>query len=157
MITVRPERVEDQAEINNVIAATTATLRQIYRPNQKAIENKTRLCEALKRLVAVADGRVVGTVEYYIENRSVCLIGLGVHTNYRQKGIARNLIRHLEKIGIGENATQIKLHTVKETGNVDVFRRLGFTVVAEQEDDLFESEKYERLTDVEMIMQLSIN
>jgi ribosomal protein S18 acetylase RimI-like enzyme len=80
-----------------------------------------------------------------------------VHTNYRQKGIARNLIRHIEKIGIGENATQVKLHTVKETGNVDVFRRLGFTVVAEQEDDLFESEKFERLTDVEMIMQLSIN
>ena len=156
MITVRPERVEDQAEIKNVIASTTATLRQTYRPNQKAIENKARLCETLKRLVAVVDGRVVGTVEYYIENRSVCLIGLGVHTGYRQRGIARKLIRHIEKIGIGEKATQIKLHTVKETGNVDVFRHLGFIVVAEQEDDFFESEKFDRLTDVEMIMQLPI-
>lgn len=154
MITVRPERVEDQEEIKNVRDAATATLRQTYRPNQKAIENKARIGATLKRLVAIDDGRVVGTVQYYVENRSICLIGLGVHTDYRQKGIARILIRHLKKICIGEKATQLRLHTVKETGNVDVFRHLGFIVVAEREDDLFESAKFDKLTDVEMIMPL---
>ena len=55
----------------------------------------------------------------------------------------------------GEKATRLKLYTVKETGNVEVFRRLGFTVAAEREDDLFESDRFEKLTEVEMIMQLS--
>lgn len=156
MITVRPERVEDQTEIQNVRASATATLRQIYRPNQRAIENKTRISTRLQKLVAIIDGRVVGTVQYYLESQSVWLIGIGVHTEYRQKGVARSLICHLEKIGLREKATQLKLHTVKETGNVDIFRRLGFTVVAEREDDFFESDRFDKLTDVEMIIQLPI-
>ena len=154
MITVRPERVEDQAETQNVIAAATATLRQTYRPKQNAIENKARISPGLQRLVAVAGGRVVGTVQYYLEGQSVRVICLSVHTDYRQKGGARSLIRHLEKIGIGEKTTQLKLHTVRETGNVNIFKRLGFTVVAEREDDLFESDRFEKLTDVEMILHL---
>lgn len=156
MITVRPEKVEDHTEIQMVKDTATATLRQTYRPNQRAIKNKARINATLQRLVAIADGRVVGTVQYYNENRSVCLIGLGVHTDYRQRGVARMLIHYLEKIGIGEKAVQLKLHTVKETGNVGVFRRLGFTVVEERVDNLFESEKFDKLTDVEMIMQLPI-
>ncbi|MEZ4598674.1 MAG: GNAT family N-acetyltransferase [Syntrophotaleaceae bacterium] len=154
MITVRPERVEDQAAIQGVRAAATATLRQIYRPKQRAIENKSRISPGLQRLVAVVDGQVVGTVQYYIENQSVCLVGLGVAADYRQKGVARSLIRHLENVGKREKAIQLKLHTVKETGNVDVFKRLGFTVVAEREDDFFESDRFDKLTDVELIMQI---
>lgn len=154
MITVRPERVEDQEEIQCLSAAATASLRQTYRPKKKAIENKARMSSSLQRLVAIVDGRVVGTVQYYMENRSVCLLGLGVHADYRQKGVARCLIRYLEKIGKRESATQLKLHTVKETGNVDIFRRLGFTVVAEREEDLFESDRFDKLTEVELTMHI---
>lgn len=154
MIIVRPENAEDQAEIQHVRAAATATLRQTYRPRQRAIDNKARISPSLQRLVAVTDSRVVGTVQYCMANRAVCLIGLGVHADHRQKGVARSLVRHLKKIGIKEKATQLNLHTVKETGNVEVFRRLGFTVVAERENALFESDRFDKLTEVEMILQL---
>lgn len=156
MITVRPQSAEDIADIQDVRDVATATLRQTYRPKQRAIENKARISPSLQRLVAVTDGRVVGTVQYYLEGQSVRLIGLGVHTDYRQKGVAGSLISYLEKVGRREKATQLKLHTVKETGNVEVFRRLGFTVVSEREDDLFESARFEKLTDVEMVKTLTI-
>jgi len=154
MITVRPERAQDQAEIQNVRADAIATLRQVYRPNQRAIENKGRISKFLHTLVAVTNGRVVGTVQYYMDKQSIRVIGLSVHTDFRRKGVARSLIQYLGKIGIEENATRIKLHTVKETGNEDVLRRLGFVVVSEREDDLFDSDSFDKLTDVEMIMQL---
>lgn len=153
MITVRPVSVDDHAEIQKVQAAATATLRQVYRPGKRAIENKARISSSLRGLVAVADGRIVGTVQYYVNSRSLRAIGLGVLPDYRQKGVARSLIRCLEKIGIEEKAAQLKLHTVKETGNVEIFRRLGFMVTAEQEENLFESDRFDKLTDVEMVMQ----
>ncbi|MCP4745673.1 MAG: GNAT family N-acetyltransferase [Desulfobacteraceae bacterium] len=156
MIIVRPERVADKTEIQNVKASATATLRQTYRPKQRAIDNKDKIRGCLQRVVAAANGRVVGTVQYSLESQIVRITGLGVHTDYRQKGIARNLIRHLEKISIEKKVNQLKLHTVKETGNVDVFRRLGFTVVAERESNFFESDRFDKLTEVEMIMRLPV-
>ncbi|OPX96067.1 MAG: Acetyltransferase (GNAT) family protein [Syntrophorhabdus sp. PtaB.Bin006] len=154
MIMVRPEEVGDQQGIETVRAAATATLRQTYRPSQKAIANRARASGSFKRLVAVADSRVVGTVQYYIESQAVRIIGLGVRTDYRKKGVARAIIHHLRNIGIKEKASHVLLHTIKETGNVEVFTRLGFTVVSEQKDELMESDIFENLTEVKLIIYL---
>ncbi len=43
MITIRPEKPDDQSGIQEVDASATATLRRTYRPSQKAIANKTRI------------------------------------------------------------------------------------------------------------------
>ncbi len=154
MITVRSERVEDQQGIQNVSTATTAALRQVYRPNQRGLDHKARIGESLKRLVAVIDDHVVGTVQYYLEDQSVRVIALGVHPDFQRNGVARSLFLRLQEIGIQEKATNLRLHTVRETGNVEVFRHLGFTVIAEQETELFESDIFEHLIDVEMEMAL---
>jgi hypothetical protein len=53
-----------------------------------------------------------------------------------------------------EKANHLLLHTIKETGNVEIFARMGFVVVSEQEDALMESDVFEKLTEVEMIMHL---
>jgi hypothetical protein len=45
---------------------------------------------------------------------------------------------------------RLRLITVKETGNMEIFSRLGFHVVVECEDQLFESDKHSTLTEVEM-------
>lgn len=154
MIIVRLEEVGDKQGIETVRAAATATLRQTYRPSQKAIADKASASASFKRLVAVADGRVVGTVQYYVENQAVRVIGLGVHADYRKKGIARAIIHHLQNIGMKEKANHVLLHTIKETGNVEVFTHLGFTVISEQKDELMESDIFEKLTEVKMIMYL---
>lgn len=150
MITVRNETTEDMDGIRAVDAAATATLRQTYRPNEKAMDNKSIISAHLQRLVAVSDGTIIGTVRYHVEEQSLRVIGLGVHPNSRHRGVARELIQFLERIGRTEGVTCLHLYTVKQTGNVDIFKRLGFNVIAERADDFSESDIYSELTDVEM-------
>lgn len=154
MIDVRPAGPDDAPAVREVDAAATATLRETYRPNQAALANKAGLSVCLKRLVAALDGHVVGTVQYYVESQSVRIIGLGVHPNFRRRGVARALLRFLEATGKEEGASRLHLFTVKQTGNVEVFRCLGFRGVAERDDAFSESDKHRVLIDVEMEKQL---
>lgn len=155
MIIVRPENIDDQLGIQAVDAAAAATLRPIYRPNPKALVNKAQVRAHLHRLVAIIDGHVVGTVQYQVADQSVRIMGLGVHPDFRRRGVARHLLQFLKEIGKQEKATRLQLHTIQQTGNVEVFKRLGFTVIAEGEDEFAESDRFEKLIDVEMEMQLS--
>ena len=145
---------KDKAAIQNVIDSAVATLRQTYRPTQKAIEKKSQKNQSYQRLVGIIDDRIVGFVQYFSNNYCISVIGLDVHTNYRKKGVARSLISHIKEIGIKEKALFLKLHTIKETGNVLIFKNLGFKVASERIDDIFESDKFDTLTDIEMIMKL---
>jgi len=155
MITVRPEKEDDQSGIQETDAAATATLRLIYRPNQRALANKARISTRLQRLVAVIDGRIVGTVQYHVEKQAVNVIGLGVHKDFRRRGVARSLIQSLTEIGRREKAIRLQLHTVKQTGNVEIFERLRFSGIAERKDDFSESDRFDKLIDVEMIKKLT--
>ena len=46
------------------------------------------------------------------------------------------------------------LHTVRETGNVAIFERLGFVVESEEPAALFESDKFPELSEVVMVKEL---
>ncbi len=157
MITVRPEMNKDTADLQNVIDSAVATLRQTYRPTQRAIDNKTQKTLNCQRLVATIEDQVVGSVQYFLDPPCVGVIGLDVHTDYRKKGVARSLISRIKEIGMSKKAIGIKLHTIKETGNIRIFKRLGFKVVSERIDGLFESDRFDTLTDVEMVMALTVN
>lgn len=154
MIAVRSERHKDKVEIQNVMDSAVATLRDIYRPTERAMSSKIQIALSCQRLVATTDDRVVGAVQYCLDTQCIKIIGLDVHKDYRQKGVARSLIHQIKKIGIKKKLFLLKLHTIKETGNVGVFKRLGFKVLSERVDDLFESDKFEKLTDVKMIMEI---
>lgn len=151
---VRPARPEDDASVKIVDALSTATLRETYRPNQAALDNRAMLSARLNCLVA-ADGMLIaGTVQWYMENETVRILGLGVHPDFRQQGIARGLLAHLETLAQKQGAVRLRLYTVKETGNADIFVRLGFHVIAECEDKFSESDKFPKLTEVEMEKRL---
>lgn len=156
MITVRHERAEDQIGIQEVDTAATATLRRTYLPNQRALTDKARISIHLRRLVAIIEGRIVGTVQYCVENEAVRVIGLGVHPEFRRRGVARSMIQSIEEIGAKGEVSWLYLHTIKETGNVETFKRLGFTVISEQEDEFSESVRFEKLTGVEMAKRISL-
>jgi ribosomal protein S18 acetylase RimI-like enzyme len=82
------------------------------------------------------------------------VVVLGVHPDFRRQGVARALLQALDRIGRQQGAKRLHLFTVKETGNVEVFRRLGFAVVAGRADEFSESDRFETLTDVEMAKRL---
>ena len=149
-IEVRPAEPGDAAAVQTVDALAIATLRETYRPNRAALENRARLAARMDRLVATCDGHVVGTVQWYVEGDSIGVVALGVHPQFRRRGVARQLLAYLESIAKEHGATQLRLHTVRETGNVEVFLRLGYRTVTECEDEFSESDSYPTLTDVRM-------
>jgi GNAT superfamily N-acetyltransferase len=77
-------------------------------------------------------------------------MGLAVHEDARPKGVARAPLEHVATIAAKAGTRLLRLSTVAETGNVEVFERLGFRTVSEKEDDLVESDAWEVLTDVTM-------
>ena len=152
MILVRPAGPDDAGAVAKVDASATATLRQTYRPNEKAFANRKRISRELRRVVALLDGQVVGTIQYYLDGSSLAIIGLGVLDEFRRRGVARALIEALAESARQHGACDVVVRTVKETGNVPIFECLGFHVVSETPDTFSESEEYSELTDVELQM-----
>jgi ribosomal protein S18 acetylase RimI-like enzyme len=106
-------------------------------------------------LVAVLEGRVVGVVQFHISEDRLSFLGLGVHPRFQRRGVAGALIRHLETIGRNCGCKAVILHTVRETGNVEVFQRLGFLVESEEPTTLFQSDRFSALSEVVMRREVS--
>lgn len=149
-ILIREPNERDRDAIAEVDALATSGLRQVYRPNQKAFDNLSRISPSLTPLVATIGTNVVGTVKYRIEGNRLYLTALSVHPSHRRRGVATALVRATARIAEERDIPYLAVHTVKETGNVTIFERMGFFTVGEQKDDFFESDVHDSLTDVYM-------
>ena len=127
MIVVRPAQRGDEPAIAEVSTSALATLREVYRPTPAAISRKHALA-LLPRLVAVVEEQLVGTVEYVLGEERLHLMGLFVAASHRQIGVARALVEELAKLA---DNRPLSLNTIRETGNVPIFERLGFAIVRE--------------------------
>jgi ribosomal protein S18 acetylase RimI-like enzyme len=149
-LTVREMAAGDENGAAEVDRLSTADLRKTYRPTEMALRYRAAIDSDLRRLVAVANGRVVGVVQYSIARGRVLLMNLGVHPEYRRQGVARAIIDHLGRLAQNHRCSHLTLRTVRETGNVAVFERLGFAIDSEGRTTLFESDRYSALTEVVM-------
>jgi predicted N-acetyltransferase YhbS len=147
---VRQSRTGDEAEIAVVLASATATLRQTYRPTAVAIARRQGRASPLPRLVAVVGDKIVGTVEYELVGERLHLLGLGVLEAHRGRGVARRLIETVCQIAGRSGARKVSLYTIRETGNLPLFARLGFAVAGEALSSDFTSERHQTLTEVYM-------
>ena len=181
-IVVRDVTVHDMKRVNEVVESAFRPLRRVYRPTRAARKHKQTLETKLTRLVAVADGVIVGTLQYYrvayeaeddqrgtddraaettsnrvkeADSNRLHLLGLAVHHDYQRKGVARCLLEALTERAAGLGVPKLSLCTIKETGNVPVLLRLGFSVVSEQRDAYAESDLYRVLTDVYLEKRLT--
>ena len=143
-IVVRHAREGDERGIAAVSEAGVAALRRIYRPTPDAIA-RYRKMPALPRLVALVDNTIVGTVEYSLGDELLHLMGLYVAPSHRRTGVARALIDELSRIAGNRPVT---LDTIRQTGNVPIFERLGFAVLHEAPAENVESVSGEPLIDV---------
>ncbi len=149
-ITVREATEVDRDSIAVVTESALAALRRIYRPNQRAIAHKRKIAESLTQLVALVGERIVGTVQYKVESDRLHFLSLSVHADFRRQGVARTLVASLARIGAALGARRLTLHTIKQTGNSETFEKLGFRVVSEERAIHFESDVFDRLTEVYM-------
>lgn len=150
MIEVREARPEDAGAVEEINTLAIAELRKTYRPKKRALAIRAGFRSELRRIVAAIDGQVVGTTEYLRHGDRIHIVGLGVHPDCRRMGAARRLIEYLAGIAEREGVPALSLNTVRETGNVAIFSRLGFETISECPDDLSESDVHESLTDVYM-------
>ncbi len=145
---VREAMESDSQDLDRVSESAIATLRQTYRPTEEAIAHRQSIAPALTQLVAVVNDKVVGSVEYHIEEDRVHFRSLFVHHGYRQQGVAKRLIAKLYRIGERIGLRYLSAYTVCQTGNPEIFKRLGFVVISEEPATRFESERYDCLTEV---------
>ncbi len=155
MIIVRPEVTEEDVnEGQAVFQMATAALREIYRPKKDVARRNTTTYDPSRRLVAWQDGRVAGIVESIALESEIYIQGLAVHPSHRRQGVAKELLRHVIVAAQREGKRTLKLSTIKETGNVPIFERLGFAVVCESLAEHFEGVPAGPVTQVDMAREL---
>ncbi len=128
MIEVRQQNELEAKIAESIFTAATNELRAIYRPVAMADDN---LPVNSIKVVATINDKVVGLAQYLIGTDSIKLSGLAVSPDYRRRGVAGAIVQYLVQEANNNRKADIVLGTIKETGNVDIFVRLGFTVIEE--------------------------
>lgn len=109
-----------------ILEAATQELRSTYRPR----EDKIRYGGAPSGvLVALKENAVIGTAEYVRKTHHIYVQGVAVHPEYRVRGVCRALLCGVEEIARAEKLPALTLCAIEETGNVEIFKNLGFKVV----------------------------
>ncbi len=124
--------------------------RQVYRPSPQAHDARREIESALIWLVALDDGEVVGTVQYWILEDRLHLVGLAVRPGRHRQGIGRALLERVREIAAEKKLGRLSLFTVEQTGNVPIFQRLGFSISEKKAAKDTISVSGEPLTDVYM-------
>ncbi|HEY3328281.1 MAG TPA: GNAT family N-acetyltransferase [Novimethylophilus sp.] len=138
MITIRPYHPADAQAVEHIVTACTRELRKVYRPNPDAPPASPSTSSATERLVAVDDaGPIVGVAKFAPRTSALYTQGIAVAPDYRRRGVAGTLLKHISALAADRQISQLELATIKETGNVSIFLRLGFLVVEEHLSERF--------------------
>jgi len=101
-------------------------------------------------LVGEYKGSIVATVEYRVDSIGLHVRGLAVDPAFQRRGFARRIVEGLTDIARGQEPNMITLYTIRETGNVLLFERLGFHVVGEAIACWCESDLFDVLHEIQM-------
>lgn len=152
-IQVRNARSDDLTALLALRQEATDALRRIYLPKDE-VPGLRRVMPHFETLVAVADGELVGTLEYTLAHAAVYLQGLGVAETWQGQGVARRLVEAAADLAERYPLPKLELCTIRETGNVQVFERLGFTVCGEAPSTQFIGAVGQPVSEVVMMKQL---
>jgi predicted N-acetyltransferase YhbS len=150
VIVVRECREEEMEEAKRVSSEAFEEHRRVYRPSPQALGAKREIERTLNRLVALDGGNVVGTVQYWILDDRLHLVGLAVHPSRQRQGIGLELLKRVRELAAERKLGRLSLCTVEQTGNVPIFQRLGFAVAEKKDAEDTISVSGEALTDVYM-------
>ncbi len=138
----------DAEGIKEVVESAIIPLRKIYKPTKAAYKRRKSKRKLRIRLVCIYKNKIAGTVEYEVQEDKLHIMGPMVHQKYQRKGIARALIDYISNIASDSGKNALSINTCKQTGNVAIFKKIGFKVIKESKDD---NGLAENLTDEELI------
>ena len=98
----------------------------------------------------------VGATLVYAEPRSLRISQLAVLPQYQRQGVAGRLILFVAQAACDLGLAELRLNTIQETGNVAVFKKMGFSIVRSSKATWCTSARFPSLTDVEMTMQADL-
>jgi len=135
-ITTRAATPVDAPTVHALTQAAFATLHgEIDPPSSAHLETVDAVAAALAvggGGIAEVDGEAVGVVRFKCEDNHLYVGRVAVNPERRGLGVARALLafaeRHAASIGLVETRLEVRRSL---TGNVAMFERLGYTVVAE--------------------------
>jgi ribosomal protein S18 acetylase RimI-like enzyme len=156
MIIVRPFVESDAEFVNLIVASCTRELRTVYCPRPLNNASAVASSHSLARVVAVDHtGTVVGIAEYIERPSAIYVQGIAVAPTHRRSGIAGDLLEHIKSLAAHRGLPDLELATIKETGNVEIFRRLGFTVSEERISERFQGRDGMPVTEVILKRQVA--
>lgn len=80
---------------------------------------------------AVWDGELAGYILWWAAPEEAHLINLAVHPKFRRKGVARALLRHLEKTAAAEGARRVTLEVRENNAAaIHLYESEGFQLIA---------------------------
>ena len=154
-VEIREATEADRSEVVAVFENAFEIHRDVYRPVGGAAELQDERFEEGTRLVALVDGQIVGTIQCANHSGHLHLIGFAVRPEFQRMGIGRRLIEEAMRLAPEMGHGLVVLETIRETGNVGIFEKMGFEVVGEKVADWCESERYEKVHDVRMERRVS--
>ncbi|MDA2935392.1 GNAT family N-acetyltransferase [Acidobacteria bacterium AH-259-D05] len=152
MISITVATAEDIAQAKAIAKAAFSELRSVYSPTQTAIANQQ---DSTAYVVAKAGQTVVGTLQYFDEGERIYVFDVAVDPHYRRQGVARRLIAFVSDTARSLGHKTVLTRAIKETGNVEIFERLGFRVVGEETAKWCFSDRYSVLHDVYLERQVA--
>lgn len=136
MDTIRAFEDTDVERVAVIMQEATADLRKVYRPLGTSNQAKCGT-ETWRKMVFETQGLVIGVIEFALNGKDAFIQGLAVDRGYRRRGVARKLIGVCEDRSRTEGINLLRLSTIKETGNPEIFRSLGFLISSEKISERF--------------------
>lgn len=138
MILVRAYRPDDAEQVGQIMQECTSELRTVYVLNPQVSAAASRSLPVLNRVVALSDtGAIVGVAEFEARQFALYAQSVAVAPVHRQRGTAGALLNYIAAAAVDLGIGIVEIATIKETGNVAVFARLGFSMVAECPSERF--------------------
>jgi ribosomal protein S18 acetylase RimI-like enzyme len=151
MIAIRDYFQTDAEQVGQIVQTATRELRAIYVPKPVDKAELREQSIPAKRIVAVdIDSTVVGVAEFFVRSSEVYAQGIAVAATHRQRGIATALLDHIVELAIGLAIPKVQVSTIKETGNVEIFKRMGFAVIEERISARFIGLDEQQVTEVSL-------
>lgn len=149
MVAVRAFIATDAESVQLIMTSCTSELRAIYAPKPQAEIVSADHSSPNSRVVAVdhAD-TVIGVAECIAHPLALYVQGIAVAPTHRRRGVARALLCYIATLAVDLGLPSLQVATIKETGNVEVFKRLGFAVIEERTSERFLGQHGQPVTEV---------
>lgn len=153
-VRIRKAEHTDYGAIESLIRLGARDARKRIGPHPDPVKMEDLYLNGCLALVAEVDGKVAGSVTYRVRGGRLHFFNLVVDATHRDNGIARALLRELERIAVRSRARHITLQTIEELGVLPVFKHAGFRVQSVKREFLFSAERDRALNTVYMIKRL---